>query len=123
MQPITACGIETIQKKNRYRKTCLLRRFFFVPPAAKLPDIVLMSGSFSISFRNDSKKQTHAKLLFMEGRYDSLSENFQENFRKHFQNQKLAKSFFMKGKTAAIFGNDSRESFPNRLEEKINGQI
>ena len=40
---------------------------------------------------------------------------FQKNFRKGFQNKKPAKSLFMKGKTAAIFGNDSRESFPNNL--------
>ena len=43
---------------------------------------------------------------------------FQEIFRKGFQNKKPAKSLCMKGKTAAIFGNDSRESFPNSSEEE-----
>ena len=38
-------------------------------------------------------------------------------FRKDFQNPKTAKLLFMKVKTTAIFGNDSRESFPNSLEE------
>jgi len=99
-------------------------------PTGKPPDVGYDVRGLSF-FRKDFQNRNFAKLLFMKGKTpaqtgriyergdaDGPSEKFFPGiFRKDSQNQKSAKSLFMKGKAAAIFGNDSRESFPNRLEE------